>query len=305
MRRWLTLLLRLVVTAGALALAVRLARPVAATEGLGPVGPVWLLMVVCAQLAVFGLMSVRQRMLAARFGARIGARESLRITWAGFGLSQVALGTVGGDALRIVALEPACGGWRRAVRLVVADRAVGLIALCLLGSVGLSVIIGPLPLLLFVALALLGLIAAEVVRRLYRGAALLPVILTDLGWLARTRTGWSALLLSVCAHLSGIATFVAVSRAFGLMPPMPETLAALPGGMLLAVLPVSLGGWGLRELGLAGIYEALGSQYADSVTSSVLFGLSAVALGLPGLVWFVLPKSFQFGRFWGRRDHGR
>ena len=63
-------------------------------------------------------------------------------------------------------------------------------------------------------------------------------------------------------------------------------LALVPLVMLMTVLPVSLGGWGVREVAMVTVLTPLGVPAAAAVTMSVCLGLGQFLIGLPGgLLW--------------------
>jgi hypothetical protein len=90
---------------------------------------------------------------------------------------------------------------------------------------------------------------------------------------------WTGLLGQAVA----IAAFFLVSRSVGGPLSFLECAIALAPGLLVALVPVSLGGWGLREgafVVLLGFYGVVPEQ---ALIISVLFGLSLLAATAPGL----------------------
>ena len=61
-------------------------------------------------------------------------------------------------------------------------------------------------------------------------------------------------------------------------------MVAVPAGLLSSVLPVSFGGWGVRELAIQASYQAMNVNFAAAVLASVLFGVINIAFNLPGLL---------------------
>ena len=53
--------------------------------------------------------------------------------------------------------------------------------------------------------------------------------------------------------------------------------------LVVASLPVSIGGWGTREVAMAAMFEFLDFAAQDGVATSVLLGLVMTLASLPGL----------------------
>jgi uncharacterized protein (TIRG00374 family) len=78
---------------------------------------------------------------------------------------------------------------------------------------------------------------------------------------------------------------VGVSLGFG------NCLLLVPPALLLASLPVSIAGWGVREGALAGGFALVGVPPADVVTVSILYGLTAPAIGAIYAVYALFAKG--------------
>jgi uncharacterized membrane protein YbhN (UPF0104 family) len=62
---------------------------------------------------------------------------------------------------------------------------------------------------------------------------------------------------------------------------------------LLTSLPISIGGWGVRETAMIGLLGLVGVPASAALVLSVELGLITMAASLPGLVfWFLInPKN--------------
>lgn len=298
----LTLALRAAVTLAALALAWRISREMAAE---GPVfarlRPVWLLPAFALHAAILWGLGLRLRLMlgALGAGARPGLGAMFRLHWQALGVSQVALGTIGGDALRVALLSGPERTVPQALRLVLVDRVIGVMGLVLLGGLALLAVL-PAEGALRAGLALAGGFAAGLAvifalagreGRLWREPARIATLLRAL---VCQPLGWACLALAMLTHLASAVLYLLCAWAIGLAPPLAETLVAVPAGLLVSTIPASLGGWGLREVSIAATYRALGSTFAGAVTVSVIYGLSHVAMALPGLL--SLWKSPRMGQ---------
>lgn len=295
MKRLIRPVLQLTVTVGALFLAFRLAGAWHQDLGIKTLNYGWLLTALALHVCTLCLGTYRFHLILGWYASpiRIGFFQLLRIQWAGFGLSQFALGSLSGDALRLVSLRDAGMPWGFTIGKLLLDRIIGLLGLGLVMFAAIYFVAGPyltgLFAAIFTATIFLTLAAIPFFRRLSASLAILGALqklLDDLMGLFTQRTGWACLTVTILAHCFNILIFFSLGKAFGLLPPMPETFIALPIGMLASVLPISLGGWGVRELSITAAFQILGTPFPDAVITAILFGISNVAFGLPGLLWF-------------------
>ena len=285
-RRVLLLAVRLAVTAAALALALRLVEGVGALELPHRPAPGWAALAVAGYAAVILVLAARLRMV---LGPGLGAGGLVSLTWRAQGLGQVALGTLGGDAYRSFVLTRGGRALGWVLGRVLLDRAIGLMGLLLLGALALAWVTGaPAMLGLFGLPLAVGVGLAALARR--RGEALpaplRPVGLALAGQPAARlwRRGAATLGLAVLGHLLSVLQFYAIARALGLLPPPVELAAAASAGLLGAALPLSLGGWGVRELSFAAMLGGLGVTMPEAVLVSVLYGLVQLACGAPAAI---------------------
>ena len=60
----------------------------------------------------------------------------------------------------------------------------------------------------------------------------------------------------------------------------------IPPVILIATVPISIAGWGLREGSMIAAFTVAGLAAGDGLIVSVLFGLTAFAIGtVGGIVW--------------------
>ena len=95
---------------------------------------------------------------------------------------------------------------------------------------------------------------------------------------------------SCAIHFLSIVIIGLLGRAEGLsLPPVDwAVLFAVMAGV--ALLPISIGSWGLRELAVVSLLEAHGVAPERALLFSVCFGLIFVIVALPGaIVWMLYP----------------
>jgi hypothetical protein len=93
-----------------------------------------------------------------------------------------------------------------------------------------------------------------------------------------------------------------VGRAQGLALPVFDCAVLFTVMVGVALAPISVGGWGLRELAVVSLLGAHGLAPERALIFSVCFGLVAVIGVLPGLVvWLLYPLPRLAAGMAGRR----
>lgn len=241
-------------------------------------------------LQFFAMVLRWQMLLELLFGKRAPLRLLAVTVGQGMLVGQVLPTTVGGDAYRM-ALVASHVGARAAVRSVICDRVLALailVALVLLLSPLLAWRLGPTPAVLSVAAAsALGLAAFAAAIFLGGWVSALPVVgesiasvIDDSRRALLSGAGAAiAAFLGLAGHLLGV--LLVYLLALGLEAPVSalDCLLVVPPALLVSALPLSLGGWGLREGAFYAGFSMLGADPAAGVTVSVLFGASGILLG--------------------------
>ncbi|MBL4683159.1 MAG: flippase-like domain-containing protein [Nannocystaceae bacterium] len=209
-------------------------------------------------------------------------------------LNSVLPGGVLGDASRVVRLSaqsPDFAG--KVARCVVIERASGQIALWLIIAVGVVAwgVTGPIavaPWLLaggvaVLALVMLALRSSVVARSRFgagirtAGAELRSAMVSRGAWAVQLAASVAAVgLLGAMFYLCIVAVGAPVSAAQALLI-APLVLAA-------SALPISVGGWGVREATAAGLFELMGLSAVSGAAASAAFGAVSLLSAAPGAV---------------------
>ncbi|MFS2013608.1 lysylphosphatidylglycerol synthase transmembrane domain-containing protein [Azospirillum sp. CT11-132] len=306
-RRW-PLLVKLAVTVvvlGALAAGADWAGIAARLSAADP----WLF---AAGFAVKALTlpfaSQRWRAVGRAAGFSLTRWTAFRLQMASGFVGQILPGSVGADLLR---------GWFTwrlghpagpVMLALLVDRLMALLGVVLIGLVGLPHLAAVAPpavagtvlggaLVLAVAMGLL-LLAGRIPRdrlpipkRLRDGALGRTVwgAVAQLRAMAGNPAAWAALGHSIGVHLATITATILFARSVGLPLGWLDGLAIVPAAIVAAALPVSLGGWGVREGAMVAGFALLGFDADAAFLVSLLIGLSIAVLSLPGgLFWLLL-----------------
>src|SRR5262244_54535 len=214
------------------------------------------------------------------------------------------LPSVAGEGVRAWLLVRLGSNWRTAVTSVVIDRGVG---------VGLLLVLGFVMLLLPSSLTALG-GYRDVVLTVYGalilvgalGLLLAPKIASPLArwrysrWFATLAVDVRRVLLgSKGPVVVGIACLIeaftivvvwSLGRAQGLALPLPDAMVLFAVMTGAVAVPISIGGWGLRELAVVSLLGTHGVAPEKALLFSVCFGLALAVGFLPGaLAWLFFP----------------
>jgi len=249
--------------------------------------------------------TLRWKVIVAAMGGGLPFRAALRLTFIATFFNQVLPGAVVGDGMRIWLAQRQGLSWRRAVHSVAADRLLMLVLLLVLVLVGESWLSSRLgyaavPWLLPAALVAgaLGLAFLLAARRMPPGWLHRRLLrwLHDLAedmrlLLFRPRPALKLLATSLLAYLCLGVTLWILGLAVGAPIPASAYLLVGPPLILASVLPISVGGWGVREAAALALFTAVGADPAQAVAISVLFGLVSLLVGTPGLVVWLLARA--------------
>jgi uncharacterized membrane protein YbhN (UPF0104 family) len=262
------------------------------------------LVLLAVQIPLMGLrwaeiVGVLAPAVAAKHAARL---RMLAITSAGTFFGQIAPNMFG-ETIRVWMLTGLGVDWRTGLASILIDRVVGIFTLVALAFAAFLV---PSPLshlgghrgdllLTLGALLLAGVAAIMLARPI--GMILVRHPLTS--WLGRyafatqdvlvrPQARTAVLFLAFLVHALVIAAIWALARAEGLALPAEDAAAlfAVIGGA--AAIPVSIGGWGLRELGVTALLQSRGIPVEQGLLLSVSFGALMLLASAPGAIAWVL-----------------
>ena len=232
----------------------------------------------------------RWRVVARALGVGIGLPSAVGAYYRSLFLNSVLAGGVLGDVHRGVTHGRRAGDVVRGLRAVAWERLCGQVIQAVVTAVLLLILPSPVrPALPYVlaGIAVVAGCAALVVRgaarrgrpRLARTAR---AVSDDLRRLL-ARDAWPQLALTSVLVVAGhTATFVIAARVAGCTAPLGELVALLMVVQTAVVIPLSIGGWGLREGAAAWAFAAAGLGAATGVTVTTLYAVLMLAAVAPG-----------------------
>jgi uncharacterized protein (TIRG00374 family) len=269
----------------------------------------WLLLLAAGLVSFqFGCGASRWYLILRRLKAAMPVLESVRIYYISVFFGTCLLASIGGDVARVWL------AYRIGVRVstaaisVVIDRVAALagVALIVIATAPLFMaVVGPehaIPAAILAVLAGVGLLGIVVVAQLDR----IPIgrwarfrivdQLVALGEATRAvylrpATAVPVLALAVISQTAASLATYAIARSLGLNVTATDCLVLMQPITLLATLPISIGGWGVREAAMVTFFGLVGVPSSAAVVLSIQVGLIAVVLSLPGGILFLVQQS--------------
>jgi glycosyltransferase 2 family protein len=217
-------------------------------------------------------------------------------------LSQI-LPNVMSDAVRVWMLTRIRSGWRMGLAGIVIDRGVGIAVLLAIGFATLLNASAFTTLggyrrtaLVVFGVLLLGGVGALLGARLYA-----PLLarwratrwIGELGLASRlvlVESPAAVFIVSVAfiIHLISILSIWSIGQAFSMSLGVVGAAALFTLMVAIAIIPVSVSGWGLREVAVTAFLHAHGMPTQRALLFSICFGLTFLVAALPGAVVLVL-----------------
>jgi glycosyltransferase 2 family protein len=242
----------------------------------------------------------RWQMILAGLGAPLRFEIAARLTLIGLFLSQFLPGMVGSDAARIWLTMQAGCGVKDAFNSVAIDRLMMVLVLLVLAVLAIPGLANQMGIdhlqwaaVLLLAATVLGtallMSGDRLPRRLQRWRAFRAV-----GYLAadarRIFLSWplSAALLgiSLLSYLAMVGAMYCFAGALGPISELWSFALLVPPVLLVSTLPLSIGGWGTREVAAVLLWGTVGVEAGRALLISVLFGAATLLVSLPGIFFF-------------------
>lgn len=256
-----------------------------------------LLLMGTAVLAVQPLLgALRWRIILQRLQLHLPAISIVRWTYIGVFVNQLLLATVGGDALRIWLARRAGGGLGLVVNSVLLDRVAMVLSLVFMMLVCAPWYSGSLPQAQFrgsmgvlVAGAVAGMAVLLWADRIPQGLRRWRGLQWFMSLSAHTRavfthpaSGGAVMFLSILSVANLMASVVFFALAFGATAGPVAMFLVLAPVIAASTLPVSIGGWGTREVAMVALLGLLGVTAETAILSSVWLGVASLLTSLPG-----------------------
>jgi uncharacterized membrane protein YbhN (UPF0104 family) len=305
MRRAFSVIIKLTVSGLLLYLALNWVNVGTVASRLSQIDLRWIAFGLLMPVAQTYLQTVRWQNIISRCGAELPVGQLFRFCMVALFFNQTLPSSVGGDAMRIW-LAGKQTNWRIASYSVLVDRVIGVVALAVVVTAclpwTLSLVRNPVG---RSALLLIGLgcIAAGVVfvsltwdrlHILQRWAPTRHLVATAtvaLGILRAPRALVPIFGLSFLIHMLTTVIAWCAARSVGADLPLAYSLFLVLPVILIAIVPISIAGWGVREGAMVAAFGYAGLAPSDGLIVSLLFGASYLAVGaIGGFVWVLTTR---------------
>jgi uncharacterized membrane protein YbhN (UPF0104 family) len=309
------MVLKFAISAGLIALVCRHIDGSTLAASFAGQNPLWIGGTALIGLLQIGLLTLRWQQILRALGAESGLGSALAVTYMGCFFGSFLLGPTGSDIARAVLAPPRRLGRTGIVHSVLFERLASVAGLGLAAAPFVMFEKGPLTSgpLLVIALAMVP----------------LPVVaMVGIAWLARIFAGREGTIFvalrefdqsrrQLCRAWPRFAAAVAMATAGQVLVAGEAWCLAqaqhldvsfldfallMPPVMLLVALPISAGGWGVREGAMVAALALVGVGSAPALLLSVELGLLTTLVSLPGgAIWLYR----CFGRSSRRTASGR
>jgi hypothetical protein len=220
------------------------------------------------------------------------------ITWVANFFSQI-VPNIMSDALRIWLLSRIRPGWTRGIIGVAIDRGVGVGVLLMIGLVALtsgsafaalsdyrSVIMFGFGALLVVGMVLLASAStyAPIFARHRATKWISEFVLASRQVLIKSRESMWIIGIAFVVHFLSIADIWCLGRAFSMGLSVVDAAVLFTLMVAIALIPITVNGWGLREVAVTAFLGAYGIASQRALLFSVCFGMTLAAAALPGAI---------------------
>ena len=247
----------------------------------------------------------RWQIVVRALGASLPFPVACNIFFVSFYFGQVLPGAIGGDAIRIWRAHKAGLSLRHAANSVGLERVLTVLGLLILTTLTQPLLMNKLggasvP-LTFAALTLAataGIFGLVLLDRLPPALDRIGVLhlLAAVGGDSRRlflkmENLAPALGVTILGHINMALIAWVLALAIGAKVTALDCIVLVPPAILVAMLPISIAGWGVREATMVTLFGLIGVPSVEAATISVLFGLVGMVSSLPGGVFWVLSRN--------------
>jgi glycosyltransferase 2 family protein len=285
---------------------------------LSRIDPGWIAFGLLMLLAQTFLLALRWGQIISACGGMLPLARLFRYSMIAIFFNQTLPSSVGGDAMRIW-LAGKQTTWRIAAYSVFLDRVIGVVALaffvvvCLPWSLDLvrnpvgrgaliSIGFGSIAAgLVFIGLAWtrLHILQRWSLTRHLAAAAAVAVKLLRAPFSLASIFGLSSLI-----HLLTVLAAWCAARSVGANLSLLNSLFLVLPVVLIAIVPISIAGWGVREGAMVAAFAYAGLPQSDGLIVSLLFGAGYLVLGVAGgAIWILTTDRPDSGSALGTLWH--
>lgn len=224
----------------------------------------------------------------------------------GFFFNQTLISTIGGDAVRVILLSN--HGYFLAFKTIFIDRLFGLYASCflcffayfilsiekysVLKFFDLFLLLPIFSLLLFLFIFFFEKLSLyfSVIKKVTDNLKIFELIRDLKGIILNLKLFSKSFLLSIFIQIGTTLSGVLILKSLNLNFNYWDFSFLFIFVLLISTIPVSLGGWGIRENIMVIVMSSIGLHEEYALSLSIIFGLIMLLVGIPGGILWVLGK---------------
>jgi uncharacterized membrane protein YbhN (UPF0104 family) len=263
------------------------------------IDPVYLGIATALGLLISLVASVRWYYVILAMGLRLSSYRALQLTMVGTFFNQILPTAMGGDLARIPYAHRSGLPLGSAINSVILDRVTAMTTLVLLVLATLPLALSTLEAsqarwLLFMVAAcglagtfiILGIahIPGRLLHPLFKPVVTLSLSLREI---VAGRYAPAVLISGTVVHLIRVITVYAIAVGMQLDITFSNCLVLVPSALLVTVIPVSIGGWGIREGAFVIAFGFSGLPPEQAFALSVVFGITILIAGLLGAPFWI------------------
>jgi uncharacterized protein (TIRG00374 family) len=274
------------------------------------VNSVFLVLAITLALIVVFIQGFRWHQLCNFLGVGADIRKNIKVVWAGHLLNNILPTSAVGDVLRSYSLRGRGARRTQWVSALLVEKYFAVITALLLAA--LLVVSGLLPVgmpdiikIVVVVIFILGASASLLIRLVSGvGSSLFPRSLTrfletlssTISTSVNNRTGIMILGTSLLVNVLICLVFFFIAVAMGLKISVLDCLFLVPVFTILSGLPISYGGWGIREMTSIQLLHYYGVAPEIALLTTIFFGVTILLSSLPGLVFLPAFRNALIGK---------
>ena len=287
-----------------LVLVWRIADGQEALKLLTRANPIWLLASIAALVLQILLSAMRWQLTARELGIVLTRNTAVREYFLSQVVNQVLPGGFVGDASRALR-NRSSSGFMISGQVVVIERLAGQLGLIVFMLSGvlvavlwppaggvpslLLIVVGGLLLMVILSVVILILIAELSQSGLGRALNKFGAAAKSALWSKGVRSRQLGFSLGAAGCV--IAGFSFAAMAVGSRIFVLTAVVMIPMILMAMLIPLTIGGWGFREGAAVVFFPIFGLSATDGLAASVTFGLIALVVSLPGLLFVVSRKG--------------
>lgn len=302
-KKWLAIALKFLVSGGLIWFIMKGIDLEAAVVRLREIDPLMLSFAVGVMVVQLCLGALRWRSVTHAIQAPLTLLGSLRLFYIGMFFNQALPGGTGGDAVRMYMGYRSGLPLRGAINGVMLERLATVVALVLLVDItqpvfhpetsGENLMLLRSASILITVAAVFGLAFVMVLDRLPESFQKWKIV-RGLGYLAddarkvflRLRNAMAVISWGLLGHINLSFCVFLLAQGLDLNVTLFECLILVPPVVLVTTIPISIGGWGIREGAMVTAFGLIGVPAEGALVLSILVGLVGLGVALPGgLVW--------------------